>query len=84
MNMSSNQTMSLSGVALASESGCDTTNSRLLRIIAKYEDLKWYDGITQLIPDAEYDHVGDVPHFYAVYDNGSTIPIRCYLQSNFI
>ncbi len=73
MNMSSNQTMSLSGVALASEDGCESTNSKLLRIIAKYDDLKWYENVENWVNDAEYDKVGDEPHIYAVYSNGSTM-----------
>lgn len=73
MNMSSNQTMSLSGVALATEDGCDEINSKLLRIIAKYDDLKWYENVENWVNDAEYDKVGDEPHIYAVYSNGSTM-----------
>lgn len=73
MNMSSNQTMSLSGTALATEDGCDATNSKLLRIIASYNDLKWYQNVEDWILDADTDHVGDVPAIYAIYGNGSTM-----------
>lgn len=73
MNMSSNQTMSLSGTALATEDGCDATNSKLLRIIASYNDLKWYQNVESWILDADTDHVGEVPAIYAIYGNGSTM-----------
>ena len=73
MNMSSNQTMSLSGTALATEDGCDATNSKLLRIIASYNDIKWYQNVEDWILDADTDHVGNVPAIYAIYGNGSTM-----------
>ena len=72
MNMSSNQTMSLSGTALASEDGCEMTGSKLLRIIAQYNDIKWYDDAEALISDESFDVVGSEPHIYAIYKNGST------------
>lgn len=71
MNMSSNQTMSLSGVALASEGGCDITGSKLLRIITDIENEKWYTNVTELIADEDYLKVGQIPHFYALFKNGS-------------
>ena len=71
MNMSSNQTMSLSGTALASDNGCDMTGSKLLRIIAQYNDVKWYDDAESLMSDESYETQGDVPHIYAIYKNGS-------------
>ena len=71
MNMSSNQTMSLAGVALASDEGCDVTGSKLLRIIAVYDDVKWYDDVTELIADEDYLGVGDEPHIYALHKNNS-------------
>nr|DAG33914.1 MAG TPA: structural protein [Bacteriophage sp.] len=71
MNMSSNQTMSLSGVALASADGCDITGARLLRIITNYDGVNWYDNVTELIADEDYLKVGDVPHIYALFTNGS-------------
>ena len=66
MNMSSNQTMSLSGTALASEDGCDMTSSGLLRIIVKYNDLHWYSNLKELIADEDYLKVTDEPHIYAL------------------
>lgn len=71
MNMSSNQTMSLSGVALASTDGCDITGARLLRIITNYDGVNWYDNATELIADEDYLKDGDVPHIYALFTNGS-------------
>ena len=66
MNMSSNQTMSLAGNALASEDGCDLTSSGLLKISVKYDDLHWYTNLKELIADEDYLKVGDVPHIYAL------------------
>lgn len=71
MNMSSNQTMSLSGTALASESGCEITGSKLLRIIVQYKDEQWYDEAVRLMSDEEFENVGEEPHIYAVYKNGT-------------
>lgn len=71
MNMSSNQTMSLSGVALASQDGCNVNGSTLLRIKTFYEDQHWYDNLTELIADEDYLKVGDEPHIYGLYKNGS-------------
>lgn len=66
MNMSSNQTMSLAGTALASGEGCDLTASGLLKIIVQYNDLHWYTNLKELIADEDYLKVGDVPHIYAL------------------
>ena len=71
MNMSSNQTMSLAGVALASDDGCDITGSKLLRIIAVYDDEAWYTNAIELIADEDYLGVEDEPHIYALYKNNS-------------
>lgn len=71
MNMSSNQTMSLAGTALASQDGCDMNGSKLLRIIAVYDGVNWYDDVTELIADEDYLKVGDEPHIYALHKNGS-------------
>ena len=69
MNMSSNQTMSLAGIALASDSGCDITGSQLLRIIAVYDDVYWFEDVIDLIADEDYLTVGSVPHIYALHKN---------------
>lgn len=71
MNMSSNQTMSLAGTALASQEGCDMNGSKLLRIIAVYDGVKWYDDVVELIADEDYLKAGDEPHIYALHKNGS-------------
>ena len=71
MNMSSNQTMSLSGIALASESGCEMTGSNLLRIIAQYTSEFWYSDADALMSDEAYEAAGEEPHIYAVYKNGT-------------
>ena len=76
MNMSSNQTMSLSGTALASEDGCDMNASGLLRIIVKYDDLHWYSNVKELIPDEDYLKVGDIPHVYALTKDGDVFLIN--------
>ena len=74
MNMSSNQTMSLAGIALASESAdCDALGGKLLRIIEVIEDRDWKDDITNLISDEEYETVGMVPHIYGLKSNGSLV-----------
>jgi len=65
MNMSSNQTMSLAGTALATEDGCDLTSSKLLKIVVQYNDVHWYTNVKELIADEDYLKVGDVPHIYA-------------------
>jgi len=74
-NMSSNATMSLSGNVLADESGCDITSSNLMRIITQYEDGKWYDDLVELVADEDFLKVGDVPHIYGVYKNGTVTKI---------
>lgn len=73
MNMSSNQTMSLSGIALASDTSCDMTDSQLLRIIKVIEGEHWYDDVANdgLIADEDYLKAGDVPHIYALHRNGT-------------
>ena len=71
MNMSSNQNMSLAGTALASQDGCDMNGAKLLRIIAVYDGVNWYDDVTELIADEDYIKVGQEPHIYALHKNGT-------------
>lgn len=71
MNMSSNQTMSLSGIALASDTTCDMTESQLLRIIKVVNDEFWYSDVTELIADEDYLTTDDEPHIYALHRNGT-------------
>lgn len=74
MEMSSNQTMSLSGVALASEStDCDAAGGKLLRIIEVITDRKWYDNITEIIVDEDCLKVGTTPVVYGLNKDGSLV-----------
>ena len=74
MNMSSNQTMSLSGIALASESAdCDALGGKLLRIIEVIKNRDWKADITNLISDEEYEKVNKIPHIYGLKSNGSLV-----------
>ena len=79
MNMSSNQTISLSGVALASAAeDCDTSAGKLLRIIEVIANEEWYTDVTSLVVDEECLAVGATPVVYAVRANGSLT--RCDLR----
>ncbi len=72
MEMSSNQTMSLAGVALASESAdCDAAGGKLLRIIEVITDRKWYDDITEIIVDEDCLKVNSKPVVYGLNRDGS-------------
>lgn len=76
MNMSSNQTMSLSGIALASESAeCDAVGGKLLRIIEVIEDRDWKSEVANIMSDEEYEVVGKTPHIYAVMNDGTVTPV---------
>lgn len=76
MNMSSNQTMSLSGIALASESiECDAVGGKLLRIIEVIEDRDWKNDVANIMSDEEYEEVGKTPHIYAVMNDGTVAPV---------
>ena len=71
MNMSQNQTMSLAGVALASESlECDANGGKLLRIIEVISNRSWKDDVASLIVDAESAEAGDKPSIYGVLKDG--------------
>ena len=70
-NMSSNQTMSLSGTAMAMDSSdCENAGGKLLRIIEVIVDRDWKDEITAI--DAEDDClvVGKEPAIYGVTPSG--------------
>lgn len=70
-NMSSNQTMSLSGTAMAMDSSdCENAGGKLLRIIEVIVDRDWKDEITAI--DAEDDClvVGKEPAIYGVTSSG--------------
>ena len=71
MNMSSNQTMSLSGTAMALESqDCDAVGGKLLRIIEVIYDRDWKNDIVELLVDEEYAKAGEEPQVYAVVKDG--------------
>ena len=76
MNMSSNQTMSLSGIALASESKeCDAIGGTLLRIMEVITERNYFDGVVDLVSDEETEIVGLTPIIYGVKEDGSVIKL---------
>lgn len=76
MNMSSNQTMSLSGIALASESAeCDAVGGKLLRIIEVIANRDWRDEIKDIMSDEEYQIVGREPRIYGIKNDGSVMKL---------
>ena len=72
MAMSSNQTLSLSGIALASEGGCDINKAELLKIREVVWGRTWSDGAEELMFDADLLGNDDTVKVYAIYENGST------------
>lgn len=71
MNMSSNQTMSLSGTAMASTSSdCEAEGGKMLRIIEVINDRDWKSDVVGLIVDEESEEVGDHPSVYAELKDG--------------
>lgn len=76
MNMSSNQTMSLAGIALASASDdCDAMGGKLFRIIEVLDDTDYKQSVTGLIVDEESQEIGDVPSVYGELRDGHLIKI---------
>lgn len=76
MNMSSNQTMSLAGIALASESlECDSVGGKLLRIIEVIYDRDVAD-FTALIIDEDCLVVGETPIVYGEKANGKLVKLN--------
>lgn len=77
-SMSQNQTMSLSGIALASGCyTCGTSSSKLMRIIEVITGRDWRDDVVNLIIDADTISPGDTPAIYAEKNDGSLV--RCKL-----
>ena len=77
MNMSSNQNMSLSGIALASESAeCDAVGGKLLRIIEVIKNRNWAADVKDIMSDEEYEVEGQEPHIYAIMENGSVKTLK--------
>ena len=77
MNMSSNQTMSLAGIALAAPSEkCGDNAGALLRIMkVVLDDADWKSEITGLVSDEASEHVGDDPIVYGI-KNGKPVLIQ--------
>lgn len=72
MNMSQNQTMSLAGVAMASESlDCDANGGKLLRVIEVINDRDWKKDVKGLLIDEEHAKVGETPVIYGEMKDGS-------------
>ncbi len=75
-NMSSNQTMSLAGQALSSESAdCDAVGGKLLRIIEVIENRNWLLDVESLEVAEDSKEVGAVPVVYGVLDSGEVSKI---------
>ena len=71
MNMSSNQTMSLAGTAMASTSfDCEAEGGKLLRIIEVINDRDWKSDVVGLLVDEETLKIGDHPSVYAELKDG--------------
>ena len=71
MNMSSNQTMSLAGTALAATSeDCDSVGGKLLRIIEVVDNRSWLDDIEAITVDEQSVEVSNVPSVYGILKDG--------------
>lgn len=71
MNMSSNQTMSLSGIAMASTSSdCEAEGGKMLRIIEVINDRDWKADVVQLIVDEEFAKAQKKPSVYGELKDG--------------
>ena len=76
MNMSQNQTMSLAGVAMASESlECDVNGGKLLRIIEVLANRDWKKEVTALLIDEDSCVANAVPVVYGEMKDGSIMKI---------
>lgn len=76
MNMSSNQTMSLSGIALATESAdCNSIGGKLLRVIEVINDFDYTADVKSIMSDEEFDVMGQVPHIYGIKGDGQVIKL---------
>ena len=67
-NMSSNQTMSLSGTAYATDSSCEMGEQNLFNVIVKYDDPK--ATYADLVVDEDCLAVGKEPIVYGLLVNG--------------
>jgi len=76
MNMSSNQTMSLSGTAMATTAeDCESSAGKLLRIIEVLENEHWYSDVIGLLVDEDSAVNGATPVVFAERKDGSVF--RC-------
>lgn len=76
MNMSSNQTMSLAGTALAAESSdCDANGGKLLSIREVIDAEDWTNDIDSIVVDEEFAVAGQTPEIYGVLKDGSVVKI---------
>ncbi len=70
--MSSNVTMSISGMAMAYTTGCNENGSKLMRIVENLAGRKWFDDLTAIYIDPEFVTAeGKTVPVYGVYKNGS-------------
>jgi len=76
MNMSSNQTMSLNGIALASESAeCDAIGGKLLNIIEVITNRDFTADVKDIMSDEETQVVNQKPAIYAIMKDGTVEPL---------
>lgn len=76
MNMSSNQTMSLAGIAAAIDSAdCEAQGSKLLRIIEVIDTEDYKKDIASLVIDEDCLVVGSTPVVYGVKSNGKLVKL---------
>ena len=76
MNMSSNQTMSLAGIAAAIDSAdCEAQGSKLLRIIEVIDTEDYKKDIASLVVDEDCLTVRSTPVVYGVKTNGKLVKL---------
>ena len=74
--MSSNVTMSLSGMAMAYTSGCNENGSKLMRIVENLNGRLWYNDLTAIYIDPDFNAApGNIVPVYGVYKNGSVVQL---------
>ena len=74
--MSSNVTMSLSGMAMAYTSGCNENGSKLMRIVENINGRLWYNDLTAIYIDPDFNAApGNIVPVYGVYKNGSVVQL---------
>lgn len=73
-NMSSNQTMSLAGTALASDNTCEMGEQNLYNVILSLDNYA-KNTYVDLIVDEEYAHAGKEPAVYGLTKDGKVMKI---------